>query len=200
MLLEEVYRNAKVVSSGKSLTTVNEFTDQIPALRPAVLMEVAHGIIKLMDLSVTKIVTEEDKGAALATAISLLTGIPLAMARWYSYNLGDANEQVVDISSEYFQGKMYLNGIKAGDRVAIIDDTLSTGGAVIALVEAVRACGAELVDALCAVEKVGNHGFDNVHRSTGVSVKTLMKISVHEKGVSIIRGIFKLLGGVNYAG
>jgi len=89
MLLEEVYRNARVVNSGAALTTVNEFTDQIPALRPEVLMEVAQKIVRLMDFNISKIVTEEDKGAALATTVSLLTGIPMAMARWYSYSLGD---------------------------------------------------------------------------------------------------------------
>ena len=186
MLLEEIYKKARVVNSGKSLTTVNEFTDQIPALRPAVLMEVAQNIIRLMDLDVSKIVTEEDKGAALATTVSLLTGIPMAMARWYPYSLGDINEQVVNIDSEYFQGKMYLNGIDMGDKVTIIDDTLSTGGAVIAMVEAVKGAGAQLVEVVCAVEKVGNNGFDNVLAKTGVAVKTLMKIVVSEKGVHVI--------------
>ena len=186
MLLEQVYRDAKVVISGRSLTTVNEFTDQIPALRPAVLIEVAQRVVRLMDLGVSKIVTEEDKGAALATAVSLLTGIPMAMARWYPYSLGDINEQVVNIDSEYFQGRMYLNGIEAGDRVAIIDDTLSTGGAVIALVEAVTSAGGELVDIVCAVEKIGNNGFEHVRTKTGFSVKTVMKIMVREEGVTVV--------------
>lgn len=186
MLLEDIYKNAKVVNSGKAWTTVNEFTDQIPALRPEVLMEVAHGIIKCMDLSVSKIVTEEDKGAALATTVSLLTGIPLAMARWYSYSLSDINEQVVNIQSEYFDGVVYLNGVDVGDRVTIIDDTLSTGGTIIALARAVSGAGGELVDVVCAVEKVENNGFKNVKSQTGVEVKTLMKIMVREEGVSVI--------------
>lgn len=186
MLLEDIYRSARVVNSGKALTTVNEFTDQIPALRPEVLTEVAQKIIKLMDLNVSKIVTEEDKGAALATTVSLLTGIPLAMARWYPYSLGGINEQVVNIQSEYFQGDMYLNGIEAGDRVTIIDDTLSTGGAVIGLVKAVRGAGGELVDVICAVEKVENNGFENVKNQVGIDVKTIMKVAVREEGVTVI--------------
>lgn len=186
MLLEEVYRNARVVNSGTALTTVNEFTDQIPALRPEVLMEVAQKIVRLMDFNVSKIVTEEDKGAALATTVSLLTGIPMAMARWYSYSLGDINEQMVNVQSEYFQGDMYLNGVNAGDRVTIIDDTLSTGGAVIALVNAVKGAGGELVDVICAVEKVGNNGAEKVKEQTGIDVKTIMKIVVGDEGVNVI--------------
>ncbi|MCA6222621.1 hypothetical protein KZ793_19385 [Photorhabdus sp. UCH-936] len=64
---------------------------------------------------------------SLATAISLFTGIPLAMAGWYPYCLNEMNNTVVQISSEHFAGKMDLNGIKLGDCVSIIDDTLSIG-------------------------------------------------------------------------
>ena len=186
MLLEDVYRNADVVNSGKELTTVNEFADQIPALRPQVLMEVAQRSIRLMDLTATKIVTEEDKGAPLATAVSLLTGIPLAMARWYPYSLGCLNEQVVDISSEYFDGKLYLNGIGRDDRVVIVDDTLSTGGTIVSLVDAVRASGGEVVGVICAVEKVGSGGMGEVFEKTGILVKTIIKINVRAGGVEVI--------------
>ncbi|ELV7529586.1 adenine phosphoribosyltransferase, partial [Edwardsiella ictaluri] len=89
MFLEEIYTNSKVVKSGRMLTTVNEFSDQLPALRPIVLIEIAYQVIKYINISFDKIVTEEDKGAPLATTISLLTGKPLAMARWYPYSLNE---------------------------------------------------------------------------------------------------------------
>ncbi len=190
MLLEEVYKAARVVHSGRALTTVNEFTDQLPALRPEVLIEVAQALIRNMDLGASKIVTEEDKGAPLATAVSLLSGIPMAMARWYSYSLGDLNEKKVNIKSEYFEGCLYLNGINSGDRVVIVDDTLSTGGAIIALIEAVRRCEGEVIDVICAVEKLGGNGVDNVFSKTGIRVKTIMKIVVEEDVVRVVGSNF----------
>ncbi|MFC6339301.1 adenine phosphoribosyltransferase [Pseudomonas sp. CCM 7891] len=186
MLLKEIYKNAKVVNSGKALTTVNEFTDQLPALRPEVLLEVAYKVIKLMDFTADKIVTEEDKGAPLATAVSILTGIPMAMARWYPYSLDSVNESVVSISSEYFEGKMYLNGVQPGDRITVIDDTLSTGGAVISLIEAIRNCGGKVVDIICVVEKIQNGGANKVFKETGINVKTIMKIMVSKEGVEVV--------------
>ncbi|WP_050309454.1 phosphoribosyltransferase family protein [Yersinia pseudotuberculosis] len=186
MHLKNVYKNAQVVNSGKALTTVNEFTDQLPALRPAVLLEVAHKVIQIIDMDIDKIVTEEDKGAPLATAVSLLSGKPLAMARWYPYSLSELNNNVVNISSEYFEGLVYLNGISAGDRVAIIDDTLSTGGTVIALIKAIQNSGGIVKDVICAVEKIQNNGKKNIFTQTGINVKTLMKISVKPHGVDII--------------
>lgn len=186
MLLKEVYENARVVNVRGTLITVNEFTDQLPALRPEVLLEVAHAMIKLMDLSVDKIVTEEDKGAPLATAVSMLTGIPMAMARWYTYSLDEVNDICVDIQSEYFAGKIYLNGVVPGDKVAIIDDTLSTGGAVISLVDAVERSGGKVVSVVCAIEKVQNQGRCRVFDKTGIGVKTLMKISLMDDQVEVL--------------
>lgn len=185
-LLKKVYEDAKVVRSGTTLITVNEFSDQVPALRPAVLFEAAYEVIRLMDVRVDKIVTEEDKGAPLATAVSLLTGIPMAMARWYTYGLDGVSEAFVNIKSEYFEGKLYLNGIEPGDQVAIIDDTLSTGGAVVSLIESIRRNGGEVVDVICVVEKVQNNGLKNVFDKTGVEVKTVIKIILSEQGVSVV--------------
>ncbi|MCF4993524.1 hypothetical protein GIW60_29570 [Pseudomonas gessardii] len=54
---------------------------------------------------------------------------------------------------------------------------LSTSGAVIALVEAIRAGGGQGVDVICTGEKVGNDGFKNVKR------KTVMKRVVSESCV-----------------
>lgn len=182
-LLKEIYENAKVVSAGSTLITVNEFTDQLPALRPEVLYDVAYEVVKSIDLTADKIVTEEDKGAPLATAVSLLTGIPMAMARWYTYSV---NQAVVNIKSEYFEGTLYLNGINPGDRVVIVDDTLSTGGAVISLIESIRQRGAEVVDVVCAVEKVEKKGAVHVYNKTGITVKTLMKIQLSDEKVQVL--------------
>lgn len=186
MYLKEIYRKAKVVNSGSSLTTVNEFTDQLPALRPEVLIEVAYKIMNELDGDFDKIVTEEDKGAPLATTISLLTGKPLAMARWYPYSLNKYNNNVVKIKSEYFEGKMYLNGIEKDDRIVIIDDTLSTGGAVISLVEAIETAGGIISKIICAVEKIQNKGKERVKKNTGHDVTTIIKINVLEDKVLVV--------------
>ncbi|WP_239955083.1 phosphoribosyltransferase family protein [Pantoea sp. Z09] len=186
MLLKEIYRNAKVVNSGKSLTTVNEFTDQLPALRPEVLIEVAYQMLKKLDGDFDKIITEEDKGAPLATTLSLLTVKPLAMARWYPYSLEEYNSNVVHIKSEYFEGKMYLNGIEQGDKIVIIDDTLSTGGAITSLIEAVEKAGGTINKIICAVEKIQNRGRERVKFSTGHDVTSLIKIEVYENKVKVV--------------
>ncbi|MBS9422736.1 hypothetical protein EAE90_03040 [Photorhabdus caribbeanensis] len=49
------------------------------------------------------------------------------MAVWYLYCFNEMNNTVVQISSEHFSVKMYLNSIKSGDCFFIIGDTLSIG-------------------------------------------------------------------------
>lgn len=183
-ILREVYENAKVVRSGKHLTTVNELCDQVPALRPEVLRAAIGVVQEFGSFGANKILTEEDKGAPIATGAALAMNLPLCMARWYTYKID--GQVAVDIKSEYFSGSLYLNGIKPNDKVLLVDDTLSTGGTMVALIEAVRKIGASVVGAVAIVEKIDNDGHDFVWLKTGIDVKTFMKIHVTESGVTVL--------------
>jgi adenine phosphoribosyltransferase len=177
MLLEQVYQGAPTVQSGRHRTTVNEFTDQSPALRPAVLQEAVERLVALGKFDSDKLLVEEDKGAIIGGAVSLAVNLPLAVARWYSYRVGEQAISV-PITSEYFSGTLYVNGIEPGDRVTVIDDTISTGGTLIALIEAVQAAGATVSEVLVVVEKPENGGCEEVAGRFGVDVKTVIKIAV----------------------
>ncbi|HEY2443779.1 MAG TPA: pyridoxal-phosphate dependent enzyme [Streptosporangiaceae bacterium] len=182
MLLEQIYENAPTVFSGRYRTTVNELTDQRPALRPEILAEAVARLVGLGTFSAaTKLLVEEDKGAVLAGPVCLATGLPLAVARWYPYDLPpDAGRPPIEvaIASEYFAGRLYVNGIVPGDRVVIIDDTISTGGTLVALIEAVRRSGAEVTEALVVTEKTANGGAAAVLARCGVEVKPVLRVTI----------------------
>jgi|ERR1017187_6239167 hypothetical protein len=80
-LLAEIYLKAKVIQNGQFWTTVNAFTDQTEALPPKTLTEIGWAMARRIDPATTIILIEEDKGAHIATTVSLLTGIPLVLAR-----------------------------------------------------------------------------------------------------------------------
>jgi adenine phosphoribosyltransferase len=183
-ILREVYENAFVVRSGKHFTTVNELCDQVPSLRPGTLRAAVKAALQFGTFGANKILTEEDKGAPIATAVALAVDLPLCMARWYTYDI--ASQIKVDITSEYFAGSLFMNGINKGDKILIIDDTLSTGGTMVSLIEAVKKAGATVVGAVAIVEKVDNDGHDFVWLKTGVDVKTCLKIQVSEIGVRVV--------------
>ncbi|MEM7554596.1 MAG: phosphoribosyltransferase family protein [Cyanobacteria bacterium P01_A01_bin.84] len=176
MLLEEIYQNAPTVKNGSYYTTINEFTDQQPALRPDVLIEVRDRLCKIGKFNADKILIEEDKGAILGTAISLEKKLPLAVARWYSYDLNHSN--VVPIKSEYFTGSLYLNGILPGEKIVIVDDTISTGGTLSALIESVHNIGAIVTEILVAVEKVDYKGIQRIQTKYNLPVKSLIQIGI----------------------
>jgi adenine phosphoribosyltransferase len=177
MLLEDVYRGAPTIDSGRYRTTLNEFTDQSPALRPEVLQEATSRLVEMGKFDGNKLLVEEDKGAILGAAVSLAVGLPLAVARWYTYKPSD-HAIAVPINAEYFTGKLYVNGVESGDRVTIIDDTISTGGTLVALIEAVRLAGAEVSEVLVAVEKPDNGGCARIAEHFGLTVRTLIRIAV----------------------
>ena len=68
---------------------------------------------------------------------------------------------------------MYLNGVYKGDRVIIIDDVVSTGGTMKALLSALEIAGAEIKD-VCIVIQRGNPDI-------GRPYKSLVKIEVDDR-------------------
>jgi adenine phosphoribosyltransferase len=187
MLLEQAYEGAPALMSGKHLTTVNEFTDQIPALRPALLAEARDRLLALGPMTGTdKILVEEDKGAILGGVVCLATGLPLAVARWYSYNLADGGPEVRDsvievpVDSEYFAGTLFVNGINRNDRVAIVDDTISTGGTLAALISAVHKAGATVSEVRVVIEKTATGGVERIHAQFGIPVRSVMRVDVDQ--------------------
>ena len=121
--------------------------------------------------------TEEDKGAILVAIVSLQTGIPFGMARWYPNHLADQVSAI--FSCEYVQkGTLYLNGIEKNDRVIIIDDIISTGGTLIGIIKLLNEVGARIVDTIVLGEKIEYNGIERVKKETGVNVRSLVKISI----------------------
>jgi adenine phosphoribosyltransferase len=100
-----------------------------------------------------------------------MTDIPMTIMRKREYGL--PGEIAVHQATGYSKGELYLNGINKGDRVVIVDDVVSTGGTMRALLQAFEIAGAEVVDVCFAVQR-GNP-------SIGRPYKSLVKIEVAEK-------------------
>jgi adenine phosphoribosyltransferase len=79
-----------------------------------------------------------------------------------------------------------VNGIDPGDRVTVIDDTISTGGTLVALLRAVQTIGAEVHDVVALVEKIDNGGVARVFEKCGIRVKTLLKIQIVDGRVIVL--------------
>ncbi len=159
-------------------------TDNIPPLHP----DVSHAICLLSRLHLdrpheaTLGVGEEDRGAMIISDILLAHNLPRTLARWTP--TGAPGEVQVPLSNEYVQEgdtRIFLNGVRAHDRVLIVDDLISTGGTLVALVEAVRMTGATILEILTIGEKSENRGRDFLKRKTGLEMKTMLVTSLEHR-------------------
>lgn len=156
---------------------INPFTEQIPATQAELLREAARQVLEMGNFEgASKIVGEEDKGGILVAATSLLSGLPFGLARWYPSGIMGQIE--VPFECEYAGGKLFLNGVDRDDHVVIVDDMISTGGTMVALIQAIERAGAQIVDIVCVAEKVEYGGAARVKAETGYTVKSILKVSV----------------------
>ena len=183
--LKESLVDCPIVEFGDYQYFVHPITDGIPEGDPELLKEVVEAIVETMNLDCDKIVTAESMGFPLVAALSLRTGIPYIFIRKRKYGL--PGEISLRQSTGYSGSDMYVNFIKAGDRVVFIDDVLSTGGTLKAIITTLRQMGAEVVDVLTVFEKVSKK--EELERELGIKIKTLLpvevvdgKVLIHESG------------------
>lgn len=166
--------NAPLIKKGDYNYFVHPITDGIPIVDPSILEEAAEGISKFANMDVDKIVCVEAMGVHIATALSIKTRIPFVVVRKRSYGLD--GEVSVHQTTGYSHGDLYINGLEKGDRIILVDDVVSTGGTMIAVLNALRKMGIEVVDVMAVIEK--GKGKNIVERETGFTVKSLVKVDV----------------------
>lgn len=176
-IVRESFDRKPCIPMGEYRFLINPLTEQVPATSAELLQAAAEWLVAAGDFTgATKIAGEEDKGAILVAAVALKTGLPFGMARWYPSGID--GQVSVDFTMEYTKGQLFLNGIEAGDQVIIVDDMVSTGGTMVALIQAIRQTGAEILDIVCVGEKPAYGGVVRIFRETGLRVKTLVQIDV----------------------
>ena len=170
--LVESLETCPMVKRGEYNYFIHPITDGVPIVEPALLRDVCTAMIKVMDLNnVDKIVVVEAMGIHIGAVLSVMTDIPMTVMRKREYKL--PHEVPVHQTTGYSKGELYLNGVYKGDRVVIIDDVVSTGGTMIALLKALEIAGAEVVDVCIAIQR----GEPDIGRP----YKSLVKIEVTEK-------------------
>lgn len=176
-MLEKLVKSlveAPVVKKGEYDYFVHPITDGVPLVEADLLQEVAEAVSKFGNMEVDKIVCVEAMGIHLATAISLLTNIPFVVVRKRFYGL--EGEVAVHQTTGYSEGELYVNGLKKGDRVFLVDDVVSTGGTMTAVIKALKRIETEIVDVMAIIEK--GDGREFVEKETGTKVKTLVRANV----------------------
>jgi adenine phosphoribosyltransferase len=175
--LIESLETCPIVKRGDYDYFIHPITDGVPQVDPALLRDVCSAMVKVLDLQDVKLfVVAEAMGIHIGTTLSLMTDIPFTIVRKRKYEL--PGEVAVHQTTGYSKGELYLNGVKRGDRVAIVDDVLSTGGTMLALIQALEHVGADIAD-ICVAIRRGK-------ADVGRPVKSLVDIEVVRGKVRIV--------------
>ena len=144
------------------------------------LKDMGEEIARLFSCNnVTKVLTIESSGIALAYSAAVALGVPMVFAKKHkSSNLAGniltskvfsyTHQQTYDImvSGDY---------IKADDTILIVDDFLAMGNALNGLIDIVGQGGAKLAGCAIAIEKGFQRGGDAL-RAKGIRVESLAVI------------------------
>lgn len=171
-LLKNSFLTGPVVDRGGYPYYVNPISDGIPSIEPALLEEAVNGLLDICKFDCDVILAPEAMGIHLATGVSLKTGIPFNVIRKRRYGL--PGELTVIRSTGYSSEKLYINGVNPGDRVSIVDDTLSTGGTMRGIVSVLNENNIEITEVGIVFNKAG----DLSKALPGVNVKALLNVKV----------------------
>ncbi len=182
MLLERSLEEAPVVDRDGYHYFIHPITDGIPEVSPELLREVTARFVKALDtFDFDKIVCVEAMGIHLGASLANALDRPMVIVRKRSYGL-DGEREVVQRKG-YGEERLYINGIEEGNRVVIVDDVVSTGGTLKAVLPALEDAGAEIVDVLVAICR---GGVEEVEKETGHRVKYLVRVEVGPDGVEVV--------------
>lgn len=183
---QEIQKRGKVLPG--NVLKVNSFLNH--QLDPYLLNIMAGEWTKLFkNDNITKIVTIEASGIALAILTGLKLNVPVVFAKKSnSKNIGDVYKSKIHsyTRDQDFDIQIEKQFIYKDDIVLIIDDFLANGSATLGMIDIINQAGAKLAGVGIAIEK----GFQNggeILRDKGIRVESLAIISsMDEKTGKII--------------
>ena len=142
------------------------------------------------DAGITKILTIEASGIAIAYAAARCLGVPFVFAKKSkSVNIdGDVYVAEVESFTHKCTNKVIVSKkfIKKGERVLIVDDFLANGCALQGLISIVEAAGAEVAGIGIAIEKGFQDGGEKI-RKLGYRLESLAIVDAMDSGKKTIK-------------
>jgi adenine phosphoribosyltransferase len=155
---------------------VHPILDGIPYIQPAMLKEILEEMKKFIEKfdQIDRIVTVEAMGIVLATALSLELNIPFTIIRKRQYTLPD--EMAIEQVTGYSESTLYVNGLNERENVLIVDDLISTGGTLRAVVFALKKKEVNVRGIVVAVDK--GDCLDTIGKTNDIKIFSLAKVAI----------------------
>ena len=146
-LARRIYKTAHITGDFllRSGTRSTEYFDKyLFESDPRLLKDIATALVDHVPPGIDALAGLEMGGIPLATMLSQLTGLPILFVR--------------KKAKEYGTCKIAEGGPVAGRKLLIIEDVVTSGGAILDAAAALRAEGAELSPVLCVIDRESSGG------------------------------------------
>ncbi len=181
MLQEKILKEGKVI--GDSILKVDGFLNH--QIDPILVQEIGKEFKRRFgDEKITKVLTIEASGIAMAIFVALEFGVPLVFAKKYKpLTMENSYHTVVHSFTKKrdFDVVVSKDFIKENDVVLIIDDFLAQGGAMAGLIDIVGQAKAKVSGIGIVIEKGFQDGGKKL-RGDGYKVESLAIIKGFENG------------------
>lgn len=182
--LDASLEQATVLDRGGYPYLVHPLLDGVPRCPPELLEAwVAWAQRQPAARGATLLLAPEAMALPLAAPLTLALGLPYAVARKRRYGL--PGERVAHAATGYGEAALHVNGVAAGDRVLVVDNVLSTGGTLDALLEALAGIGATASGAVVALDK--GSARERLQERHGVPIHAMRTIRVEAGKVRIVQ-------------
>jgi len=161
---------------------LNPITENVPPPSPRAIAWITEKMDGMIGSDMDKIVVPESLGLPVGSLLAERKGKPLAIVRKRSLGSEYALLTKIDYRSGYETGTYYVYGVEPGERIALIDDTISTGGTIEALLQAFLDKGVAVTDVGCIMSKEMYGGRESIMRKFNVDVRSLIHLSENEDG------------------
>ena len=156
------------------------------------MRNIAREFARSFDISkVTRVLTAEASGIALATICADIFGVPMLFAKKAKSDNIESGLYQSEVYSYTYKKKVTLivsnEWLGPNDKVLIIDDFMANGYAIQGLIDIVNAAGAELVGIGVAVEKGFQGGGDRLRAMKDINYKALAVIDKADENGIIFR-------------
>ncbi len=158
------------------LYIVNPLTDNIPPPSPATTGLIAEYLASKAPSGLEKAVTVEILGLPIASLVAQRLGLPLAIVRERPF---PAEGWTEPFQSGYKEGTHYIYGLEPGEKVVLVDDAVSTGGAAESVIKALERHGVEVKAVLASIAKP-QYGGVELLESMGVPVYRSVDVYIED--------------------
>ncbi len=182
LLRDRILRDGEIRDGG--IVKVDNFLNH--QIDVALVNELSKEFYRMFkDDGITKILTVEASGIAIASIAALQFNVPLVFAKKHQTSNIDNSTYSAAVESfthqTVYQIRVAQKFLSADDRVLIIDDFLANGNATLGMVELVKSAKATVAGVGICIEKSFQPG-GKLLRDMGLKLRSLAIVGLDENG------------------